>query len=326
MPGKAISMFLLDGSADGRIACELFNWTGKAYKIPRHLLRSSSERKDLYRAGVYFLFGRDETTNEISIAYVGEAEEIYPRLQQHQDKEFWNEALVFVSKDENLNKAHIKFLEHTIHQAAIAAGRYRLENGNTPNRPAISEAEMAVMSEFFDQLRLLTGALGYKVFEPLVASKTQAVSEHKEEQSASLFDDPTVREFRISGARGAEARAIVTTEGVVVLEGSFAAVDEVPTTPDSTRRLRAKLVQEGALVLQESCYRFERDVLFATPSSAASVVLGRSANGRIELVDEAGRTLKWLEEAPGLANPPLQPTSGPPLGSSTESESRAAHG
>ena len=297
MPGKMISMFLLDGSADGRVACELFNWTGKAFKIPRHLLKSSAERKDLYRAGVYFLFGRDETTNEIAIAYVGEAEEIYPRLQQHQDREFWNEALVFVSKDENLNKAHIKFLEHTIHQAAIAAGRYRIENGNTPNRPAISEAEMSVMSEFFEQLRLLTGALGYKVFEPLVAFQAQAPQERKDEQQpASLTSGPTGREFHIRGARGAEARAIITGEGVVVLQGSFAAADEVESTPDSTRRLRAKLIEEGALVLQDSRYRFERNVLFATPSSAASVILGRSANGRIELMDEAGRTLKWLEE------------------------------
>ena len=87
-----------------------------------------------------------------------------------------------MSKDENLNKAHIKFLEHTIHQAAIAAGRYRLENGNTPPRPAISEAEMSVMSEFFDQLRLLTGALGYKIFEPLVGSKVQTTLEGDEEQ------------------------------------------------------------------------------------------------------------------------------------------------
>jgi hypothetical protein len=226
-------------------------------------------------------------------------EEIYPRLQQHQEKDFWNEALIFVSKDENLNKAHIKFLEHTIHQAAIAAGRYRLENGNTPNRPAISEAEMAVMYEFFDQLRLLTGALGYKVFEPLVASKTQSASEPTEpHQPTSLASDPALHEFRISGARGADARAIVTAEGIVVLEGSFAAADEVESTPDSTRRLRAKLVQEGALVPQDSRYRFERDVLFATPSSAACVVLGRSANGRIELIDDAGRTLKGLEEAP----------------------------
>ncbi len=300
MVGKSIQMYLLDGSADGRIFCELGNWTGKACKIPRNLLKSSADRQELYRAGVYFLFGRDETTNEMAIVYVGEAEEIYPRLQQHQDKEFWSEALVFVSKDENLNKAHIKFLEHTIHQVAIASGRYRIENGNTPNRPAISEAEMAVMSEFFDQLRLLTGALGYKVFEPLVDSRTQATSESKEvQQLASIIsNDSLTLEFHINGPRGAEARAIVTAEGIVVLEGSFAAVDEVESTPDSTRRLRAKLVQEGALILQGSRYRFDRDVLFVTPSSAASVVLGRSANGRIELVDKVGRTLKSLEESP----------------------------
>lgn len=299
MAGKNIQMFLLDGSADGRVFCELGNWTGKACRIPRHLLRASADRKELYRAGVYFLFGRDETTNEVGIVYVGEAEEIYPRLQQHQDKDFWNEALIFVSKDENLNKAHIKFLEHTIHQAAIAAGRYRIENGNTPNRPAISEAEMSVMSEFFDQLRLLTGALGYKVFEPLVTPKTQTASDRNSaQQTSSLANDPAEHEFRIKGNRGAEARAIVTAEGVVVLEGSFAAVDEVESTPDSTRRLRAKLVQEGTLILQDSSYRFTRDVLFVTPSSAASVVLGRPANGRAELIDEAGRTLKWLEESP----------------------------
>jgi hypothetical protein len=173
MPSKTISMFLLDGGADGRIACELFNWTGKAYKIPRHLLKSSVERKDLHRAGVYLLFGRDESSEETAIAYVGEAEEIYPRLQQHQDKEFWNEALVFVSKDENLNKAHTKFLESIIHHAAMSAGRYRLENGNKPPRPVISESEMSVMSEFFEHLRLLTGALGYKIFEPAGGSETK---------------------------------------------------------------------------------------------------------------------------------------------------------
>ncbi len=300
MTSKSIEMFLLDGIADGRVFCELGNWTGKACKIPRHLLRASADRKELYRAGVYFLFGRDETTHEIALVYVGEAEEIYSRLLQHQDKDFWNEALVFVSKDEKLNKAHIKFLENTIHQATVAAGRYRLVNGNTPNRPAISEAEVSLMKDFFDHLRLLTGALGYKVFEPLVASKGLATSESIAQQPVPLLGDPTLHEFRISGPRGADARAIVTAEGVVVLEGSFAA-DELEHTPDSPRRLRARLVQEGALVSQDLRYRFARDVLFATPSSAASVVLGRSANGRIELVDAAERTLKSLEESPGIA-------------------------
>ena len=95
--GKSISLFLIDGTSDGVVACELFNWTGKGYKIPRSRLKELSNRDDLKRAGVYFLVGRDETESEA--AYVGEAEEVFKRILQHQDKGFWTEALVFLSKE-----------------------------------------------------------------------------------------------------------------------------------------------------------------------------------------------------------------------------------
>jgi hypothetical protein len=44
-------------------------------------------------------------------------------------------------------------------------------------------------------------------------------------------------------------------------------------------------------------YRFTQDYSFSSPSTAAAVVLGRSANGRIEWKDAQGRTLKALQEA-----------------------------
>jgi hypothetical protein len=33
--GKTIKIFLIDGDPNGRMSCELSNWSGKAYKIPR---------------------------------------------------------------------------------------------------------------------------------------------------------------------------------------------------------------------------------------------------------------------------------------------------
>lgn len=144
--GKSISLFLIDGATDGVVACELFNWTGKGYKIPRSRLKELSDREDLKRAGVYFLVGRDDKDSEA--AYIGEAEEVYKRLLQHQDKDFWTETLVFISKDENLNKAHIKYLEYALYKSAVEAARYHLLNSTTPSQPAISEAERAVMMEF----------------------------------------------------------------------------------------------------------------------------------------------------------------------------------
>jgi len=277
--GKAISLFLIDDLPDGRVACELFNWTGKGYRIPRRLFRESADRTELRKAGIYFLFGRDEARIEANSVYVGEAEEVYKRVSQQQDKDFWTEVLLFISKDENLNKAHVKFLEFTAYSAAEAAARFELTNSNVPNKPAISEVEQAVMMEFFDNLKLLTGALGYKLFEPLAAPPGTAEDE-----------------YFISAARGANARAVLTNDGIVVRAGSEAAATVAPSTPESIVRQRDSLVQDGILRAEESKLVFTRDHLFASPSSAAAVVLGRSANGRIEWRDLQGRTIKDNEE------------------------------
>lgn len=276
--GRAISLFLIDGVPDGRVACELFNWTGKGFKIPRRLLKESADRSDLRKTGVYFLFGRDDTRNDINNVYVGEAEDVIKRIPQHQDKEYWTEALLFVSKDENLNKAHIKFLEYTICAKIKDVGRYELQNGNTPNRPAISEVEQAVMTEFFENLQLLVGALGYKPFEPLVGPATSDMDE-----------------YTILAARGANARAVLSNDGIVVMKGSSASSNEVNSTPESILRLRRQLLADGIIVQQNGNLIFSCDHLFSSPSAAAGAVLGRSANGWIEWKDNSGRTLKEKE-------------------------------
>ena len=73
--GKKISLFLIDGTPDGVIICELSNWTGKGYKIPRNNLKDVSNRSDLKKPGVYFLIGHDEEDKDT--VYIGEAEEVF---------------------------------------------------------------------------------------------------------------------------------------------------------------------------------------------------------------------------------------------------------
>jgi|GEM_PF-6791535 len=124
--GKNIKLFLLDGTPTGRWICELSNWTGIAYKIPRSMIKACEERPELSSSGVYFLFGEDDKENK-PLVYIGEAENIMTRLKQHLDsKDYWNEVIVFISKDDNLNKAHIKYLENRFYELAIAARRYAL--------------------------------------------------------------------------------------------------------------------------------------------------------------------------------------------------------
>ncbi len=274
--GKEITLFLIDGVHDLRIACELSNWTGKGYKIPRHLLKDT-DRRDLHKAGVYFLFGRKKGAGETNIVYIGEGEDAYERLkQQHAKDDSWEEILVFVSKDDKLNKAHVKFLEYTIWAAATEAGRYLIENKSTPNCPTISESEEAVMSEFFENLKILAGTLGYKVFEPVV-------KEHREVSDR----------YFLGGPRGADAEAEVAEDDtIVVKKGSKAAGSGVPSTPDSVLKLRDDLEHEGVLRSDGESLVFLKDHRFKSASSAASVVLGRSANGLTEWRDSEGRILR----------------------------------
>ena len=90
---KTIKIFLLDGDPNGRLTCELSNWTGKAYKIPRNKIKDCVDRDDLTSTGVYLLFGKDEENNEL--VYIGEGEEILKRIIQHlPQKDFWHETIV----------------------------------------------------------------------------------------------------------------------------------------------------------------------------------------------------------------------------------------
>lgn len=267
--GKSISLFLMDGKPDGVVACELFNWTGKGFRIPRSRLKDLVQRSDLKKAGIYFLVGKDE--EDTDVVYIGEAEEVYKRLLQHQDKDFWSEALAFISKDDNLNKAHIKYLEFSLHREAMEVGRYKLLNSNTPNCPSISEPDQAVMSEFSENLQLLVGTMGFKFFQKLTKSK---VTKHDK--------------FSISAARGAHATAVVTTEGIVVLKDSQIASSEVPSTPGAIIKKRRDLAESG--IVKEN--KFTKDYLFSSPSTAAAVIMGRSANGLIEWKKEDGTTMK----------------------------------
>lgn len=271
--GKSISLFLIDGIPDGVIACELSNWTGKGYKIPRNSLKDVSNRSDLKKPGVYFLIGHNEDDKET--VYIGESEDVFKRLYQHQEKDFWTEALVFISKDENLNKAHIKYLEFSLHDEAVEANRYKIFNSNVPTKPAISEAEIAVMSKFSTNLKLLVGALGFRIFEKLTKSLTS-------KQDKYLID----------AARGAVATGIMTTEGFVVFKGSKIASTEVPSMPESFKKKRAQIISENVVI----DFEFTQDYLFSSPSTAAAVVMGRSANGLKEWKLKDGSNLGENEQ------------------------------
>ena len=276
--GKTIKIFLIDGEPNGRMTCELSNWSGKAYKIPRIKVKDCIDRNDLVSTGVYLLLGKDEEGKEL--VYIGEAESILKRLNQHlNQKDFWNEAIVFISKDENLNKAHVKYLENRLHNIAHSAKRYKVENSIIPTQSSISESDRAEMEEFVENIKMLVNTLGHKVFDEK--------RDFKPKQKVEIF--------AIKAARGADGQGVPTSDGFVVLKGSKAASTIVNSMTPSFVKLRQKLIDEGVLVNKIEYFEFSDDYIFSSPSTAAVMVMGRNANGLSEWKLKDGKTLKEFE-------------------------------
>jgi hypothetical protein len=276
--GKTIKIFLIDGDPNGRMSCELSNWSGKAYKIPRIKVKDCTDRDDLTSTGVYLLFGKDDDGKDQ--VYIGEAESILKRLNQQLTlKDFWNETIVFISKDENLNKAHIKYLENRLHDIAKGANRYKVDNSIIPTQSSISESDRAEMEEFIEYIKMLVNTLGHKVFEEKREFKPK-------QKQANFF---------IKAARGADGQGEPTSDGFVVFKGSKAASTIVNSMTPNFITYRQKLIIEGVLFDKGEYLEFTDDYIFSSPSTAAVMVMGRNANGLTEWKSKDGKTLKEFE-------------------------------
>ena len=282
--GKCISLYLIDGDVNGRIKCTLANWTGLVIKIPRTALDLCKDREELKQTGVYLLFGKDDL-NEKNVVYVGQAgirkngEGILYRLLEHNrnpKKDFWTEAIAITTSNDSLGPTEISYLEHRLCQLAIEANRYDVKNGNDPTPGNPSEEKQSELEDFIDYDRVIVGTLGHKVFEPLVARNR---------------DDSTNAELElICNRNGSDARAIRTSDGFVVKKGSKIARAVTKSCPEYSIKQREQYkaqIDENFVLLE--------DILFSTPSGAASFVCGASANGNVEWKNAVGITLKDFE-------------------------------
>lgn len=275
---KTIQMFIFDGNPNGRIMCELSNWNGRVYKISRNELAQFSNRPDAESTGVYFLLGKDE--NNMDTIYIGEAEKMLTRLKQHlKDQLYWSDCIVVVSKDNLLNKAHVKFLENKFYGLAKTAGRSVVINSTVPTCSSISEYDEAMLLEFISNAKLLVNTLGYKIFDTIEDSSV------KKQNSQILF--------YIQAARGANAKGVIVADGFAVLKDSAIATTTVPSMSDSLNRLRNELIEKGII---DSSFHFSKDHIFTSPSLAAAVVMGRNANGRTEWKTTDHKSIKDIEE------------------------------
>ncbi|MGN6309255.1 MAG: GIY-YIG nuclease family protein [Xanthobacteraceae bacterium] len=282
-PGRTLKLYLVDGTPSGVITAELGVSSVQAAVASRTALPELNRREEATRIGVYLLVGPDPNLPGRQLVYVGEGDQVRTRLTAHdadEAKEFFTRAVLIVSKDENLTKAHGRYLESRIIAAIRNAGRAKLVNGTEPPFRGLPELEIADMERVLDEIEILLPVLGFDILRPAGHEAGTQSHSHAGEPAIRATADYSDAIFTFTES-GTDAKAREASDEFVVLAGSLAKRQEVPSCCEGLKRRRTQLIVDGVLQPAEDAkfLRFASDTAFDSPSGAAGVVYGGNVSG-----------------------------------------------
>ena len=272
--GKTVTTYLIDGDPKGTRYAFISNKICQMFVVPRSNLSYLNEQEKLQKPAFYVLIGENDITKPQ--AYIGETENFKERVKDHDSKKsFWQKALIFVSKDADMTKADVQYLEHKAIAEAKKANTFLLsDNKQTPKAPNLPEYQRDAMDEFFEDIKFLASFIGCNIFE---------VAQPKCEQ---LF---------FTKGRGANAQGFYNSDGFTVLKGSIIAKTSVPSL--GWQKKRAKLLKEYTEVHGDQLI-LTSNKTFSSPSTAADFCIGSSNNGWLVWKNKDGNTLDEIYRKP----------------------------
>ncbi|NUP95179.1 MAG: GIY-YIG nuclease family protein [Planctomycetaceae bacterium] len=289
---KTIQIFLPGGDPRGIRIAEITTRIVQVIEVPRSLLDAFLAMPESRKVAVYFLFGAGEQDGE-PMVYIGQTGDLQQRLPSHnKSKDFWERALILISRTDSLTQTHALYLEWLCLQKSDEAGRYSVENANSGSRPHTPAPLEADCEEIFETGHALLATLGFPLFDPVgrrfvAPTATTSAPESIETPGATWTSEEYV--CRSSDANG---RGLYTPEGFVVLKDSYGRSEVVPSMKGMPlEQNRNDLIAQGVLAIEGNRARFTKDYLFRSPSAAAGLLMGRSANGWVEWTTKSGKTL-----------------------------------
>lgn len=282
--GRSVRLFLVDGKSTGLMTAEIMNWTGHVLTGPRSELPKFLARPEVARTGVYLLHGRDPDNSDRTVLYIGESDQVGTRLKQHNQedkKTYWERICVITSKDQNITKAHARYLEARLIGIAAKVKRAMLDNATAPPLIPLPEADCSDMEFFIEQIRLILPVLGLD----FLREAPQTTVKTAEAQPATPVSESSSPVFVLNHKKtGLHAEAREIDGDFVLLKGSRTVVKwKQESTKKGYAKLHQMLINDGLLQPDPNSdwLILVDDVAFSSPSAAGAVVLGRSTNGRI---------------------------------------------
>lgn len=268
--GKTVTTYLIDGDPKGTQYAFISNKICQMFVVPRSNLSYLNTQEKLQKPAFYILLGENEAIKPQ--AYIGETENFRERVKDHDSKKpFWQKALIFVSKDADMTKADVQYLEFKAIVEAKKANTFVLsDNKQTPKSPNLPEYQKDAMDEFFEDVKFLSSFIGCNIFEAA---------------------HPKAEHLFYCKGRGCDAIGFYSSEGFTVLKGSIIAPTMVPSF--NWKEKRVAMLQEYTIVEGEK-FVMTSDKTFSSPSTAADFCVGSSNNGWLVWKDTDGNTLDFV--------------------------------
>lgn len=285
--GKKLIVYMIDGTEYGPRTVEIGNWVGKAIFTPRVSLPKIISRSEFMKPCIYIMKSPSLNTAISERIYIGEGEVAGDRLKQQfndANKDF-EELVFFISKDDFLTKAHIKYLESRIIKMAIDAKSADIENICNPTLPALHEAEISDLEYFLDQIKLILPIMGFKFLIPAVI----------DEKLHLMVSQNSIINYKIK-SNIYKAEMYETDQGYIVTKGSIANLNMAPAVHGTYKDLQKKMISNGILSKSGKYFVFSEDAVFGSPSAAANIVLGRQTPGPLMWITSEGKTFKEIHE------------------------------
>lgn len=289
MAGKKtlINLTLIDGTADGTLKCINKVQDGVIFRINRDDVNNHMNMPEMKQCGIYFLFGKK---NGKAAVYIGQANTrkngngVLGRVAEHKkpQEDFWNQAFVLISSGNTIGATELNYLENQFCNMAINAGVYEIVNAADPNTGNYSDEVEITMDPLIEYTATCLKVLGYDLF-----TASEVVEEEVDPYAGCL----KLFMNRDGGERGiVDARVVKQGEQYILLKNSMVAVKPTTSCPKDVRKQREEILADKV----DKSGKVTEDVAFNSPSGVSQFVMYAASNGKIDLKDETGKTLKEL--------------------------------
>ncbi|MDX0491536.1 DUF4357 domain-containing protein [Sinorhizobium medicae] len=287
--GRVVKIFITGQDPRSLRTVELDNWTGVAITGQPEFFKKALEAEVLSRSCVYLLIksGADDDLPEI---YVGESDDFSQRYTTGKFPIEFDTFLIFTSKDDNLTRAHVKWLELKLWSILRGnSGKVVVANANKPTSSNLPRADIATMQTYLGNMIYVLEALGYDLFS--VQERT-STSPAKQGDPAVLEPPSLSLELYATLPKRPDDRAYLQYAhgAYVLLTGSKINMKTTESLPANVKKLRDQLVEDGGLLPRGDHLELTRDIPFSKPSPASALVKGRSSTGYSD----------WLRQADGV--------------------------